>query len=176
MIDTIQTQNIISVDELNDFFWDMFIVDSLIGNFDRHNGNWGFLSDEVGNFEIAPIFDCASCLFPAADDLLLKNELENEEELEKRIYTFPNSAIKTNGKKINPYQFINSFENDDCSKALLRIYPKIDMEKINEVIDGTKEISDIRKEYLKIIINERYDKILTPAYNRLLAKLLVLYS
>lgn len=28
------------------FYWDMFVVDSLIGNFDRHNGNWGFLIDK----------------------------------------------------------------------------------------------------------------------------------
>lgn len=23
-------------------FWDIFIADALIGNTDRHNGNWGF--------------------------------------------------------------------------------------------------------------------------------------
>ena len=27
----------------NHKFWDMFIIDALIGNHDRHNGNWGFL-------------------------------------------------------------------------------------------------------------------------------------
>ena len=69
---------------------------------------------------------------------------------------------------INPYQFINSFENDDCSKALLRIYPKIDMEKINTLIDDINELSDIRKEYLKVVLKERYDKILSPAYDKLL--------
>lgn len=29
------------------YFWDMFVVDALLGNFDRHNGNWGFLYDPV---------------------------------------------------------------------------------------------------------------------------------
>ena len=24
-------------------FWDIYVVDALIGNFDRHGGNWGFL-------------------------------------------------------------------------------------------------------------------------------------
>ena len=29
--------------ELEAYFWDMFVVDAFIGNWDRHNGNWGFL-------------------------------------------------------------------------------------------------------------------------------------
>lgn len=32
----------INLEELKENFWDMFIVDCLIGNIDRHNGNWGF--------------------------------------------------------------------------------------------------------------------------------------
>ena len=166
IIDTINSQTIIDSEYLLDFFWEMFIVDSLLGNFDRHNGNWGFLSDVNGNFEIAPIFDCGSCLFPAADDNLIKQQLNDYSELEKRIYTFPNSAIKIDGVKISPYKYINSLSNDNCNKALLKIYPKIDIQKINEFIDSIP-ISDLRKEYYKTIIFERYDKILTPAYNSL---------
>ena len=69
---------------------------------------------------------------------------------------------------LKTYQFINSFENYDCDKVLLRVYPKIDIEKIYNIIDDISEISDIRKEYLKVILKERYDKILTPAYNKLI--------
>ncbi len=36
-------QQAIDPDALKKRFWDMFIVDALIGNWDRHNGNWGFL-------------------------------------------------------------------------------------------------------------------------------------
>ena len=43
---------------LKQHFWDMFIVDALIGNWDRHNGNWGFLyntmTDEI---HVAPVYD-----------------------------------------------------------------------------------------------------------------------
>ena len=35
----------IDLDELKEKFWNMFIIDCLIGNEDRHNGNWGFLKD-----------------------------------------------------------------------------------------------------------------------------------
>ena len=70
IIDTIEMQQIYDVKKLKEFFWDMFIADCLIGNFDRHNGNWGFLIDEKSqSIEIAPIYDCASCLFPQNNEI-----------------------------------------------------------------------------------------------------------
>ena len=35
--------SIVLNDNIKEKFWNMFIVDSLIGNTDRHNGNWGLL-------------------------------------------------------------------------------------------------------------------------------------
>ena len=65
VIETIENQLVYDVNKLKDFFWQMFIADSLVGNFDRHNGNWGFLINEsLKKIEIAPIYDCASCLYP----------------------------------------------------------------------------------------------------------------
>ena len=45
VIETIESQQVYDIKELKEFFWNMFIADSLVGNFDRHNGNWGFLID-----------------------------------------------------------------------------------------------------------------------------------
>ena len=42
----IDEQTLLPSSEIRAFFWDMFIVDALLGNFDRHNGNWGLLIDE----------------------------------------------------------------------------------------------------------------------------------
>lgn len=41
VLETIDSQLIYDSKELKNFFWDMFIADSFIGNFDKHNGNWG---------------------------------------------------------------------------------------------------------------------------------------
>ena len=50
----------------------MFIVDALIGNWDRHNGNWGFLYNTVTDeIALAPGYDCGSCLFPQADEKII---------------------------------------------------------------------------------------------------------
>ena len=42
-------------------FWDMFVIDSLIGNTDRHNGNWGFLLNKQIN-EINYFIDGIECI------------------------------------------------------------------------------------------------------------------
>ncbi|WP_285658314.1 HipA domain-containing protein, partial [Helicobacter bizzozeronii] len=59
----LEKQQIVDVLTLKRFFWDMFVADTLLGNFDRHNGNFGFLKDlQHNSYKIAPIFDCGSCL------------------------------------------------------------------------------------------------------------------
>ena len=63
ILEAIEEQSIYPSDELWQFFWDMFIADAFLGNFDRHNGNWGFLVDEEKQqAELAPVYDCGSCL------------------------------------------------------------------------------------------------------------------
>lgn len=65
ILKAIDEQNLLPPDDLRAFFWDMFITDALLGNFDRHNGNWGFLiNEELKTAEIAPVYDCGSCLYP----------------------------------------------------------------------------------------------------------------
>ncbi|MBR2289296.1 MAG: HipA domain-containing protein [Clostridia bacterium] len=171
ILETIDNQLIYDAKELKEFFWNMFIVDSLVGNFDRHNGNWGFLINEKEQkIEIAPIYDCASCLFPQLTDEKIAEILNQEDEMEARVYVFPNSAIKIEDKKINYFKFISSFENEDCNQALIRIFPRIDLNKINSIIDEAPAISEIRKEFYKKIIKARYDGILRINYEELVEK------
>lgn len=171
VIQTIESQQICDVNYLKDFFWDMFIADTLVGNFDRHNGNWGFLINErLKEVEIAPIYDCASCLYPQLTDERIKKIIDDEEEMNARVFVFPNSALKIDDKKINYYDFISSLNNVDCNKALLRVFPRINLNVINEIIDNTLYISDIRKEFYKKIIKMRYDLLLKVNYNKLISK------
>ena len=171
VIQTIESQQICDVNYLKDFFWDMFIADTLVGNFDRHNGNWGFLINErLKEVEIAPIYNCASCLYPQLTDERIKKIIDNEEEMNARVFVFPNSALKIDDKKINYYDFISSLDNVDCNKALLGVFPRINLNVINEIIDNTLYISDIRKEFYKKIIKMRYDLLLKVNYNKLISK------
>ena len=171
VIETIEQQKIYETIELKQFFWNMFIGDCLVGNFDRHNGNWGFLIDEKSqNIEIAPIYDCGSCLYPQLTDDKISEIINDNDELDARVYIFPTSALKENEKKINYFKYISSLENEDCNKALATMTPLVDIDKINEVINKTPEISEIRKEFYKKIIKFRHEKILKYSYNKLIKK------
>lgn len=150
-------------------FWDLFIVDSLLGNFDRHAGNWGFLINErTAKIEPSPIYDCGSCLYPSLAEHSLKDIILSDKEVEDRIFIFPSSSICLNGMKINYFNFISSLENTECTEALLRVYPKISMEKINQIINETPIISETRKDFYKRMLNERYEKILSFSYEKAL--------
>lgn len=168
VIEVIDSQSIYDSQELKEFFWDMFIVDAFLGNFDRHNGNWGFLINErLKKVEIAPIYDCASCLYPQLTDEMIKEVINSEEEIDARIYVFPTSALKEDNKKINYFDYISSLGNEDCNKALLRVFPKINMDVVNDIVDNTDMISSIRKEFYKKMLMNRYNKILKYSYDKL---------
>ena len=156
-----------SIEETMDLFWDMFIIDALIANFDRHGCNWGFIKKD-NKYKIAPVFDNGSCLFPRlnTDDKLIE-VLNNREEIDKRIYEFPTSQVKYNGKKSSYYDIISSLKYEPCNNALRRIVKRIDFIKINNLIDMIEGISDIRREFYKRILKERYEKILLESYNKL---------
>jgi hypothetical protein len=157
----IDEQTLLPSSEISAFFWDMFIVDALLGNFDRHNGNWGLLIDEkLKTVEIAPVYDCGSCLYPQLSEEGMKKVLDSDDEINQRIYVFPASSIEEDGKKISYFDFISSLKEQECNKALIRISKRIDMDKINELIDEISTLLPIQKDFYKVMITERKKKIL----------------
>ena len=171
ILDTIERQNSIEPKVLKEHFWNMFVIDAFIGNWDRHNGNWGFLyNQETDDMKIAPIYDCGSALFPQIDDELIKKVLASKAEMNARVYDMPTSAILINGKRINYHKAITSLEYDGCNDAIKRIVPLIDLQKINMLIDSVEQLSELQKEFLRKILKLRKELILDDAYNKLLEK------
>lgn len=109
----------------------------------------------------------SSCLYPQLTDQRIKEIINDEDETNARVYVFPTSALKEDGKKINYFEYISSLKNEDCNSAIMRIVPLIDLNKINNIIEQTPEISEIRKEFYKKIIKERYEKILLKTYTKI---------
>ena len=161
ILDTIEKQTAVDPKELKEHFWNMFVIDAFIGNWDRHNGNWGFLyNQETDHMEIAPIFDCGSALFPQIDDELIKKVMSSKAEMNARVYDMPTSAILIDGKRANYYKVITSLQYTDCTKAVKRILPRIDLEKINELIDSIEQLTFLQKEFLKKILKMRKEIML----------------
>lgn len=169
ILEAIDKQNFCPASEVKERFWEMFVVDTYLGNFDRHNGNWGFLVNEnTGIKHLAPVFDCESCLYPAPTDEQLHVFLNDPKEMEKRVYVFPNSIIEENGKKINYHEFLQSTLNEDCLKAVRKMILKIE-EKSNDIKDFINHIevlSPVRKKFYTQILRMRRERILQPALER----------
>lgn len=161
ILQTFDEQNAIDKKEITERFWDMFIVDAFIGNWDRHNGNWGFLyNTQTDEMKLAPVFDCGSCLYPQADEDIMNSVLEKPSEMDFRIFEIPTSALMINGKKIKYFDFISSLQNEDCNRALLRIISRIDIEQIEEIVNTTPFISDLQRRFYLAMLAERKKRIL----------------
>ena len=164
ILEVIDESKMIDIVDTKEKFWDMFLIDSIIGNTDRHNGNWGFiLNNKTKEITFAPIYDCGSCLNPMLED----KEMEklNEAEL-KNLAINCYSCIKENGKKINYITYIKSMKNEECNRAICRMFKKIDINEINRFIDEIQYMSDTRKQFYKKIIKLRYD-IIKEVYEKL---------
>lgn len=158
------------VEQTMNQFWDMFIVDALIANFDRHGSNWGFIKKN-NQYRLSPVFDNGSSLFPQLNtDEKILAVLSDQTEIDQRIYKFPTSQIQYLGKKSSYYEIISSLAFEECNKALVTITEKVDLKKINKLIDATEGISDIRREFYKTILKQRFEKILLESCSKLQCK------
>lgn len=104
---------------------------------------------------------------------------EKKEELLKDDTEFKNtcynvfSVYKLNGKKV----FYNEiFKNppEDLKQAILRIVPRINMDKINKIIDDTETLLPLEKRFIKKSIKVRKEEILDRAYHNISKTVLVL--
>ena len=147
VLETIDHQSFVDPVVLKAHFWDMFVVDAFLGNFDRHNGNWGFLVDPTTRkAEIAPAFDFGSCLLPQADDDIMRRVIEDKAELDARIYNFP--AAQNRDGVLAP--------------SLKRIVPRIDLAAINAFIDDTPYLTDLQRQFYKTYLAARYKVMFGP--------------
>lgn len=156
--------NIELTDNIEEKFYDMFVIDSLIGNTDRHNGNWGIVrNNKTHTAYFAPVFDNGSCLNPMLcdEDIIILDDSEMK-NLAINVY----SVFKVDGKKINYMSYIKDMTNEELNKAINRVFKNIDIDKINSFIDQVEELSSVRKDFYKKLINIRYE-IIKEVYNKI---------
>lgn len=155
-------------DELWDSYWERFVGDALVGNFDRHMGNWGYITDTQANTIYAsPVYDNGSTLFPALSEKAMAEDiLPSEKEILKRVWLFPKAALTVKGKKASYLDLMSSGCVPALSKAVQKIVPVISdrFSAINEFIDNRDFLSDTRKRFYKTILRARMDHILKPAH------------
>ncbi len=153
----------VNISQIKDSFWNMFVVDTLIGNTDRHLSNWGFLLKE-NNLSFAPVYDCGSSLNPLLSESDIERALEEEPFFKDVAYNI-HPIYKYKGEKLTYKQFYQK-NIEELNQAVLRIVPKIHLETIFKLIDEMSILSDKKKEYLKKSIQYRKENILDVAYKK----------
>lgn len=167
-----------AIPKLKERFWDMFIVDALISNNDRNEGNWGLvLNKETNGLRISPVFDNGAAFYNKSSDEKLSIIYADDLKFRQSVYDSSISIYQVNGKKINPLKYIESMKNPECNKAVQRIIPKINLDKISDIFDelpeeynGLSILSKVQKMYYLKSIKYKYDNVLIPTYNKLLEK------
>lgn len=160
-------------------FWDQVVIDGLIGNNDRNNGNWGILINESRK-ELAPIFDNGASFYPkkseeAIKDFLLKPENERRKDESNVIMPYT-----VDGKShLNYYKMLNLKENEIgesnlsfLKASLLDNFERVkaNMEKIEKLFASIPEkyedmevLSRSRRQYYLESFKNRFEDVLTPA-------------
>ncbi len=153
-------------------YWDTFVIDALVGNFDRHIGNWGYIS-ENNKLSLAPVYDFGSTLFPQISDIGAYEYLNDEFKILERTLVFPSPVLAVTSEKVGKvgyYDMLSSDFDANCTEAVLRIAPKISLDSIKGIIDNTPVITDVRKDFYKKILTSRKELIIDRAYLRCVYK------
>lgn len=162
------------VSDVTQRFWGTAVIDILIDNNDRNNGNWGILyNSDTDNYRLAPVYDNGNSFSNKASDFDIEKYLE-EPDLENRLIG-SRTAYDYNGKTLSAKKLLD-FDNEDLKSALIKIIPIIEqkMSLICAFIDDIPECyNDIivcskpRKTYYKLGLQKRFDKLLYPTYKRI---------
>lgn len=148
-------------------YWERFIGDALIGNFDRHTGNWGYIVHrKTRTVSAAPIYDNGSTLYPALSEKAMAEVLHSPKEIAKRTFLFPKAALIVKGKKASYLDMLTSDYESVLSDTVRKIVPKIQttMPQIHDFINGIGFLSDTRKKFYITMLDARTELLLLPAY------------
>lgn len=165
ILQVIKRSDRIPTDAALERFWSMFVVDTLIGNTDRNNGNWGFIYND-GHFDLYEVYDCGGCLNNKRSDEQMKVDLCSNNIEQIALNYLMNLTV--NGSRINPFHYIEKNCNKYIHSALLRVDPRLE-EPINEILCSlTGIISNDRYEWYKAILFARMRKLYELRYKFLL--------
>lgn len=149
-------------------FWDMYMLDAILANRDRHHGNWGYICCKDG-YRIAPIYDNGSSLFPNVSDKINEYKKSRDTFLEERFEKFPASLLciyddnlKRN-KRTNYYEYIGHHNNYKEMKYAYEKIRSIGIDKVFKIICevvNNKYIPDILKRFYIDIVCMRYMHII----------------
>lgn len=164
-------------------FWNQVVIDGLVGNNDRNNGNWGILSCG-NNRELAPIFDNGASFYPKKSTLAIEQILKLPEADQARNNANVQEPFTIDGEHHLNYRSILALTESEIpliqvnllKKAIIKNTELVE-NKLSEIVDfiksipngynGYEIISEPRREYylksfitrFKDVLRQRRDEL-----------------
>ena len=130
-------------------FWDQIVIDGLIGNNDRNNGNWGILSCGDKR-ELAPIFDNGACFYPKKSTLAIEQLLKLPEADQARNNANIQEPFTLDGEHHLNYRFMLDLDETKIPASQLKLL-KASIVKNTQLVES--KLDDIVA-FIKLIPNE----------------------
>ncbi len=153
-------------------FWEQVIVDALINNNDRNNGNWGILYEE-GKYKLAPVFDNGAAFYNKLPDSKLSEYLADAAKFQQSA-DMSRTVFALNGKPLMAKD-LTLIENADFYETAAKLIPLI-QSRLNEIAAFIHQIpekyqdlpicSEARKQFYVQSIAYRLDNFLLPVYEK----------
>lgn len=144
MLHLTENRQLRNINGLKEHFGDMVVVDILIDNNDRNNGNWGLVfNGEV--YKIAPVYDNGNAFANKTSDERLRDHLNDPEELEKVILGATMTAYDFDGHMLNSQKLLQ-MDIPKLRDAIARNVPSI-KECMNEICKLIDEIPEMYEGY-----------------------------
>ncbi|MCR5608986.1 MAG: CtkA family protein [Lachnospiraceae bacterium] len=160
------------IPEIKKRFWEQVLVDVLINNNDRNNGNWGVLYED-GNYKIAPVLDNGAAFSNKLPDSKLTEILEDKSRFIQSV-NMSKTVYALGGKPLYAKDLC-LIENEEFYKTAEYLVPIMEkrMEKMKDFINDIPEkngdvyiCSDVRKKYYIKSIEYRYNYFILPVYKK----------
>lgn len=145
-------------------YWQRFVGDALVGNFDRHKGNFGYLIGADDSVSAAPVYDNGGALYPHLSEQEMGEVIADPKELVKS----PRAALEMRGKRVGYYDMMSAGICSELTEAVVAMVPQIReaLPAVREFINGCTFLSDVRKAFYGAVLAEGMASILEPAYGK----------
>ena len=141
-----------------DSFFKMIVVDTILANEGRDMVSWGFFVDDNRQYTLCPVFNNSFCLFSKASEYDVSKALYKKDLPRKYIYGIESSICLT-CEPVPLEEILYHKEYDELKNAIKYVLDKFNVKKVNKIIDNIKYISLDRKEFLKKVIEERFNLV-----------------
>lgn len=148
----------LDIKEATHDFWMMYLFDTILGNTDRHAGNWGICFKD-GVYKISPIYDNGATLFPRNHKFNIDDDWMRE-----RIFVFPNSKIMFRNKR-EKSSYYDVWQSGMIPKNIREFAEDLDVvNSARQAIEGLG-LSDLQQSYYVSIIYYRWLGIIKNEYS-----------